>query len=89
MICPHSDAIRSGGFSSFDSFEWLFNACSFTRVQSVMVELRRDLYMGEATGEKLAGPFQRLQAVLTELRGKLEEFAARGDSTQHCAFLKK
>eukprot|EP01051_Picozoa_sp_SAG22_P018737 SAG22_NODE_3245_length_1834_cov_1.074352_2_plen_470_part_00 len=56
-----------------------------TRVQSVMVELRRDLYMDEATGEKLEGPFQRLQAVLTELRGTLEEFAARGESTQSSA----
>ena len=56
-----------------------------TRVQSVMVELRRDLYMDETTGKKLEGPFQQLQAVLTELRGKLEDFAARGDSTQSSA----
>lgn len=53
-----------------------------TRVQSVMVELRRDLYMDETTGEKVEGPFHRLQAVLTDLRGKLEEFVTRGDSAQ-------
>lgn len=41
------------------------------RVQSVMIEVRRDLYMDEITGEKHAG-FGRIQAVLKELRESLE-----------------
>mmetsp|Transcript_104879 Transcript_104879/g.172417 ORF Transcript_104879/g.172417 Transcript_104879/m.172417 type:complete len:219 (-) Transcript_104879:74-730(-) len=49
------------------------------RVQSVMVELRRDLYMHENGRRKMQdGSFTRLQAVLTELRGKLEKFALEG-----------
>jgi N-formylglutamate amidohydrolase len=48
------------------------------RLQSVMVELRRDLYMNEATGEREAAGFSRLQSVLSELRAKLKHFAAEG-----------
>ena len=40
------------------------------RVQSLMVEVRRDLYMNQATGQKHDG-FQRVQATLTEFRQKL------------------
>lgn len=40
------------------------------RVQSVMIEVRRDLYMDEATGERHAG-FARIQAVLKTLRESL------------------
>lgn len=47
-----------------------------SRVQSVMVELRRDLYMDETTGDKLPDGFQRLQGVLTSLRARLERFAS-------------
>jgi N-formylglutamate amidohydrolase len=43
------------------------------RVQSVMVEVRRDLYMDEATGVRHAG-FSRMQAVLTAFRGELVRF---------------
>jgi hypothetical protein len=35
-----------------------------------MVEVRRDLYMNQATGQKHDG-FQRVQATLTEFRQKL------------------
>lgn len=45
------------------------------RVQSLMVEVRRDLYLDEATGERHAG-FARLQAVLTAFRAELARFAA-------------
>jgi N-formylglutamate amidohydrolase len=44
------------------------------RVQSLMIEVRRDLYMDEATGEPHAG-FARTQAVLTEFRAELVRFA--------------
>ena len=47
-----------------------------TRVQSVMVELRRDLYMDEATGERRHEGFRRLQGALTELRKQLERYTA-------------
>lgn len=43
-------------------------------VQSAMVEVRRDLYMDEATGERNAG-FGRIRAALTELRAELARFA--------------
>jgi len=45
------------------------------RLWSVMIEVRRDLYMDEATGAPHAG-FARTQEVLTELRGVLARFAA-------------
>ncbi len=45
------------------------------RLWSVMIEVRRDLYMDEATGAPHAG-FARTQAVLTELRVELARFAA-------------
>jgi len=45
------------------------------RLWSVMIEVRRDLYMDEATGAPHAG-FGRAQAVLTELRVALARFAA-------------
>ncbi len=44
------------------------------RVKSLMIEVRRDLYMDEATGEPHAG-FARTQAVLTEFRAELARFA--------------
>jgi hypothetical protein len=40
-----------------------------------MIEVRRDLYMDETTGERHAG-FVRTQAVLTEFRAVLVRFAA-------------
>jgi len=43
-------------------------------VQSAMVEVRRDLYMDEAAGERHAG-FGRVRAALTELRAELARFA--------------
>jgi N-formylglutamate amidohydrolase len=53
------------------------NACfgREPRLWSVMIEVRRDLYMDEATGAPHAG-FARTQAVLTELREVLARFAA-------------
>lgn len=45
------------------------------RLWSVMIEVRRDLYMDEATGAPHAG-FARTQATLTELRAVLADFAA-------------
>ena len=45
------------------------------RVWSVMVEVRRDLYMDEATGERHAG-FARLQAMLAAFRAELVRYAA-------------
>ena len=45
------------------------------RVQSLMIEVRRDLYMDESTGERHDG-FARIQAVLTEFRAELARFAA-------------
>ena len=44
------------------------------RVQSLMIEVRRDLYMVESTGERHDG-FTRIQAVLTEFRAELARFA--------------
>lgn len=44
------------------------------RVESVMVEVRRDLYMDEATGERHAG-FSRVRALLTEFRAELARYA--------------
>ena len=44
------------------------------RVQSLMIEVRRDLYMDESTGERHDG-FTRIQAVLTEFRAELARFA--------------
>ena len=44
------------------------------RVQSLMIEVRRDLYMEESTGERHDG-FARIQAVLTEFRAELARFA--------------
>lgn len=45
------------------------------RVRSVMIEVRRDLYMDEATGERHEG-FGRMQAALTEFRAELTRYAA-------------
>ena len=45
------------------------------RVQSLMVEVRRDLYMDETAGARHAG-FARMQAVLTAFRAELGRFAA-------------
>lgn len=48
------------------------------RVQSVMLEVRRDLYMDERTGDRLPG-FADVQRVLTEFRAMLEAWVlARG-----------
>jgi N-formylglutamate amidohydrolase len=44
------------------------------RVQSVMIEVRRDLYMDERTGERLPG-FAHVQRVLTEFRALLEAWS--------------
>ena len=48
------------------------------RCQAIMIELRRDIYMNEATGAKLEPDFERLQAVLKELLCKLEHFVTEG-----------
>jgi hypothetical protein len=40
-----------------------------------MIEVLRDLYMDETTGDRHAG-FARTQALLTELRAELARFAA-------------
>ena len=40
-----------------------------------MIEVRRDLYMDEATGERHAG-FARTQALLTDFRAELLRLAA-------------
>ncbi|MEN9815509.1 MAG: hypothetical protein RLZZ412_1491, partial [Verrucomicrobiota bacterium] len=45
------------------------------RLWSVMIEVRRDLYMDEASGERHAG-FARTQAVLAEFRAELLRLAA-------------
>jgi len=45
------------------------------RVQSLMIEVRRDLYMDESTSERHDG-FTRIQAVLTDFRAELARFAA-------------
>jgi N-formylglutamate amidohydrolase len=52
------------------------NACfgRDARLWSVMIEVRRDLYMDEATGERHAG-FAPTQAVLTALRTELLRLA--------------
>jgi N-formylglutamate amidohydrolase len=44
-------------------------------VQSVMIEVRRDLYMDERSGERHAG-FMRIRSVLTDFRSELARFAA-------------
>jgi N-formylglutamate amidohydrolase len=44
------------------------------RVQSLMIEVRRDLYMEESTGARHDG-FARIQAVLKEFRAELARFA--------------
>ena len=44
-------------------------------LQSVMIEVRRDLYMDESTGERHAG-FVRMQAVLADFRAELACFAS-------------
>ncbi|MDQ8163503.1 MAG: N-formylglutamate amidohydrolase [Gemmatimonadota bacterium] len=50
------------------------------RVQSVMIEVRRDPYMDERTGERLPG-FADVQRVLTEFRALLETWSlARGSN---------
>lgn len=49
------------------------------RVQSVMVELRRDIYMNEETGKKTPGEFERVQYVLAELQIKLVAFVERSE----------
>ncbi len=53
------------------------NACfgRDPRLWSLMIEVRRDLYMDEATGERHAG-FARTQAVLTDFRAELLRLAA-------------
>ena len=45
------------------------------RVQSLMIEVRRDLYMDQGTCERHDG-FALIQAVLTEFRAELARFAA-------------
>ncbi len=45
------------------------------RVRSLMVEVRRDLYMDQSTGAKNAG-FARLQGLLSGFRAVLAEYAA-------------
>jgi N-formylglutamate amidohydrolase len=48
------------------------------RVQSVMIEVRRDLYMDERTGSRLSR-FAEVRRVLIELRALLEAWSlARG-----------
>ena len=44
------------------------------RVQSLMIEVRRDLYMDESTSERHGG-FARIQAVLTDFRAEFARFA--------------
>jgi N-formylglutamate amidohydrolase len=44
------------------------------RVQSLMIEVRRDLYMDESTAARHGG-FTRIQAVLAEFRTELARFA--------------
>jgi N-formylglutamate amidohydrolase len=44
------------------------------RVQSLMIEVRRDLYMDQGTCERHDG-FARIQTVLTEFRAELARFA--------------
>ena len=55
--------------------------CAFgkdTRVQSVMVEIRRDLYMDELSGDRLAEKFLRMQRILQRLTHRLEWFLQHG-----------
>lgn len=49
------------------------------RVESVMVEIRRDLYMDEATREKCQEGFARVQNALTSLRALLQSYAGEDD----------
>lgn len=46
-----------------------------TRVQSVMIEVRRDLYLDEATGERHEG-FLRMRPLLKDFHAELARFAA-------------
>jgi N-formylglutamate amidohydrolase len=61
---PFSGAIVPNRFFGKDS-----------RVQSLMIEVRRDLYMDEATSERHAG-FSRMQSILSEFRAELAHFAS-------------
>ena len=49
------------------------------RVQSVMIEVRRDLYMDERTGDRLPGCAD-VQRVLIEFRALLEAWSLAGES---------
>lgn len=51
------------------------------RVQSVMIEVRRDLYMDERTGDRLSR-FADVQRVLSELRTLLEAWSLAGGVRQ-------
>jgi N-formylglutamate amidohydrolase len=54
------------------------NACfgADARCQAIMVEVRRDLYMDESTGERHGG-FDRVRADLVALQPLLADFAGR------------
>jgi N-formylglutamate amidohydrolase len=54
------------------------NACFGVdaRCQAIMVEVRRDLYMDETTGERHGG-FARVRADLVALQPRLADFAGR------------
>ena len=65
--CPFAGALVPNAFYGRDA-----------RVQSVMIEVRRDLYMDERTGSRLSR-FAEVQRVLTEFRVLLEGWSlARG-----------
>jgi len=61
---PYSGAFVPNGFFGVEP-----------RVQALMVEVRRDLYMDEATGAKHAG-FGEVQAALLDFRAALAAYAA-------------